>query len=55
MDKEKQHFMLEMAYELIFKVHHELCLTREGDVADDAQDIMRKLFLLDKKLKGGAE
>lgn len=57
MSKEKQRLMLEVAYDLISKVHSELCVTvpRGDDIVDDSLDILRKILLLDKKLKRGAE
>ena len=57
MSKEKQRLMLEVAYDLISKVHSELCRTmpRGDTITDDSLEILRRIILLDKKLKGGAE
>ena len=55
MSKEKLSCMIEVAFDLIAKVHSELCRTvsKDDDIKDDASDILRKIFLLDEKLKGG--
>lgn len=57
MSKDKQRLMLEVAYDLISKVHSELCRTmpRGDTITDDSLEILRRIILLDKKLKGGAE
>ena len=46
---------LEVAYELIADIHSQLCRTtsRDDDITDDTQEILRKILLLIKKLKGG--
>lgn len=46
---------LEVAYELIADIHSQLCRTtsRDDDITDDTQEILRKILLLNKKLKGG--
>ena len=48
---------LEVAYELIADIHSQLCRTtsRNVDITEDTQEILRKIWLLNKKLKGGAE
>ena len=48
---------LEVAYELIADIHSQLCRTtsRDDDITDDTQEILRKILLFKKKLKGGAE
>lgn len=48
---------LEVAYELIADIHSQLCrtTTRDDDITDDTQEILRKILLLNKKLRGGAE
>lgn len=48
---------LEVAYELIADIHSQLCRTtsRDDDITDDTQEILRKILLLNKKLKGGDE
>ena len=48
---------LEVAYELIADIHAQLCRTtsRDDDITDDTQEILRKILLLNKKLKGGEE
>lgn len=57
MNTEKLRHRLEVAYELIADIHSQLCrtTTRENDITEDTQEIIRKIFLLDTKLKGGAE
>lgn len=57
MSKEKQSLMLEVAYDLISKVHSEICRTapRGSNIMDDSLEILRRIIMLDKKLKGGAE
>lgn len=57
MSKEKQRLMLEVAYDLISKVHSEICLTttRDDDTSEYTLEILRKIVMLDEKLKGGAE
>ena len=48
---------LEVAYELIADIHSQLCRTtaRNDDITEDTQEILRKILLLNKKLRGGAE
>lgn len=57
MSKEKQRLMLEVAYDLISKVHTEICRTapRGDPIMDDSLDILRKILVLREDLKGGAE
>lgn len=46
---------LEVAYELIADIHSQLCrtTTRDDDITDDTQEILRKILFLKEKLKGG--
>lgn len=46
---------LEVAYELIADIHSQLCrtTTRNDDITDDTQGILRKILLLKEKMKGG--
>ena len=48
---------LEVAYELIADTHSQLCrtTTRDDDITDDTQEILRKILLLKERLKGGAD
>lgn len=57
MNIEKLGYRLEVAYELIADIHSQLCNTtkRDNDIVDDTLEILRKILLLDRKLKGGAE
>ena len=57
MTKEKQSLILEVAYDLISKVHSEICRTDKRDVnlADDSIEILRRIIELDNKLKGGID
>ena len=45
---------LEVAYELIADIHSQLCrtTTREDNITDDTQEILREILLLKEKLKG---
>lgn len=55
MSTEKQRLMLEVAYDLISRVHSEICRTapRGDTIMEDSLEILRKILLLDRKLKGG--
>ena len=55
MTKEKQRLVLEVAYDLISKVHTEICRTDKRDVnlADDTIEILGRIIVLENKLKGG--
>lgn len=57
MTKEKQRLMLEVAYDLISKVHTEICRSdkREVNLADDTLEILRRIIKLDNKLKDGVQ
>lgn len=46
---------LEVAYELIADIHSQLCrtTTRDDDITDDTQEILRKILFLKEKLNGG--
>jgi hypothetical protein len=57
MGTEKQRLILEVAYDLISRVHSEICRTapRGDTIMDDSLEILRKILLLDRKLKGGDE
>jgi hypothetical protein len=57
MTKAKRRLILEVAYDLIAKVHSDICnsTTRDDDTADYTLEILRQIIMLDKKLKGGAE
>jgi hypothetical protein len=45
--------MLEVAYDLIAKVHSDICnsTTRDYDTAEYTLEILRRIAVLDKKLK----
>ena len=58
MTKAKRRLILEVAYELISRVHSDICnsTTRDDDTADYTLEILRQIIVLDKKLsskKGG--
>lgn len=55
MSKEKQRVMLEVAYDLVSKVHSEICRTapRGDPIMDDSLEILRKILVLREDLKGG--
>ena len=57
MTREKQLVLLDVASDLIAKIHADLCRTtkREDGIADDTMEILRLMFVLGRKLKGGAE
>ena len=48
---------LEVAYELIAGIHSQLCrtTTRDDDIVEDTQEILRKILILKKKLMGGVQ
>lgn len=48
----KQRLMLEVAYDLISKVHSEICRsdTRQINLAEDTMEILRRIIILDRKL-----
>ena len=57
MSKEKQMLILEVAYDLISKVHSEICRTapRGDPIMDDSLELLRRILVLRQDLKGGAE
>lgn len=48
---------LQVAYELIADIHSQLCRTtsRNDDITEDTQEILRKILWLNEKLKGREE
>ena len=57
MTKAKMRLLLEMTVDLLQRLHSNVCrsnMSREKvrDIAEDIQEIERKIFLLDRKLKG---
>ena len=57
MTKAKRRLMLEVAYDLIAKVHSDICnsTTRADDTADYTLEILRRIMVLDKKLGGRSD
>ena len=56
MTVKKQRVMLEVAYDLISRVHSDICNnSNKHNLAEDTLDILRNIILLDKKLKGGTK
>ena len=60
MTKAKQRLLLEVAYDLVAKVHSDICTStkRDDDTADYTLEVLRQIMVLDKKIslrKGGAE
>ena len=49
----KLKYRLEVAYDLIAEIHSQLCnnTTRDNDITDDTTEILRRILVLDKKLK----
>ena len=42
--------MLGVAYDILSKIHGNLCRSKKLQQADELQDIMRRLILLSKKI-----
>lgn len=57
MTKAKRRLILEVAYELISRVHSDICnsTTRDDDTADYTLEILRQIIVLDKKLSSKKE
>ena len=49
----KARYRLQVAYELIANIHSQLCnsTTRDDDIIEYTQDILRQILILDNKLK----
>ena len=53
MNMEKARYRLQVAYELIANIHSQLCnsTTRDDDIIEYTQGILRQILILDDKLK----
>lgn len=50
MTKAKQLAMLEVAYDLVQNVHHDLCRSKQLELAEEALEIQRRLIVLSQDL-----
>jgi hypothetical protein len=50
MTNAKRQLMLEVAYDLVHKVHHDLCISHKKKEAEYTFDIQRRLILLSQML-----
>lgn len=53
MNKLKMEMMLEVASDILFKLHSSLCNRREIELAEELQDVHRRLLLFSAKLESG--
>lgn len=51
MTKAKQQATLELAYDLVQKIHHDLCLDKKTELAEQTLDIQRRIILLAQELR----
>lgn len=55
MTKNKKLITLEICYDLISKIHSDLCndihLGRKSNITDDTLEILRKIILLSRRIK----
>lgn len=55
MSVEKKMIILEICYDLIARIHSDLCndakLSRESDITDETMDILRKLIMLSRRIE----
>lgn len=55
MTKEKKLMLLEISYDLISKVHSDICadpkIGRESKITDETMDILDSLIMLSKRIK----
>lgn len=47
----KSEARLEVAFDILSKIHSDLCHNRKIEQAEELQDIMRRLILFSKKIK----
>ena len=50
MTRERIDALLEVAYDILSKIHGDLCRKRKVELVEELTDIMRRLILLSQKL-----
>lgn len=53
MTNAKRQLMIEVAYDLVQKVHHDLCISRKTKEAEQTLEIQRQLSILSQLLERG--
>ena len=55
MTNAKRQLMIEMAYDLVHKVHHDLCVSHKIKEAEQTLEVQRQLMILSQKLNSTKE
>ncbi len=51
MTKAKQQATLELAYDLVQKIHHDLCLDKKTELAEQTLEIQKRIIMLSRELR----
>lgn len=51
MTKAKQQATLELAYDLVQKIHHDLCLDKKTELAEQTLEIQKRIIMLSQELR----
>ena len=51
MTNAKRQMLLEVAYDMVQKVHHDLCLDKKTELAEQTLDVQRRIILLSQALR----
>lgn len=51
MTNAKRQMLLEVAYDMVQKVHHDLCLDKKTELAEQTLEIQKRIILLSQALR----
>ena len=51
MTNAKRQMLLEVAYDMVQKVHHDLCLDKKTELAEQTLDVQKRIIMLSQALR----